>query len=108
MLCNYYCTHECDIAKGQTPIVETNELSKIILGTLNSLNEIAPQTNRLIQIAMDGEISDDEIPDFAFISKKLEEISISIDSLNLWVEKQIANNNINKELLEQEKKKISK
>ena len=42
---------------------------------------------RLIQIARDGRISDDEMKDFAFISKKLDEISLAIDSLNLWIDK---------------------
>ena len=35
------------------------------------LNEINPLTGRLIQIARDGKISDDEMKDFAYISKKL-------------------------------------
>ena len=48
--------------------------------TIASLNEINPLTGRLIQIARDGKISDDEMKDFAYISKKLDEISLAIDS----------------------------
>ena len=62
------------------PEVEVSELSNIILETIASLNEINPLTGRLIQIARDGKISDDEIKDFAFISKKLDEVSLAIDS----------------------------
>ena len=54
----------------------------------------------------DGKISDDEIKDFAFISKKLDEVSLAIDSLNLWVDKTASENNINIELLNAEKEKL--
>ena len=63
-------------------------------------------TSRLIQISRDGTISDDEIKDFAFISKKLDEVSLAIDSLNLWVDKTASENNINIELLNAEKEKL--
>ena len=74
-LCNYYCSHKCEIGHRYVPEVEVTDLSNIILETIASLNEINPLTTRLIQIARDGKISDDEIRDFAFISNKLDEIS---------------------------------
>ena len=81
-------------------------LSNIILETIASLNEINPLTGRLIQIARDGKISDDEMKDFAYISKKLDEISLAIDSLNLWVDKTAGEQGLNLELLNAEKSKI--
>ena len=87
------------------PEVEVSDLSNIILETIASLNEINPLTTRLIQIARDGKISDDEIKDFAFISNKLDEISLAIDSLNLWVDKTAGEQGLNIELLREEKKK---
>lgn len=104
-LCNYYCSHKCAIGARYVPEVEVSELPSIILETIAGLNDIDPLTNRLIQIARDGKISDDEIPDFAHISCKLDEISLAIDSLNLWVDKTIAENGINEELLNKEKEK---
>ena len=74
------------------------DLSNIILETIASLNEINPLTGRLIQIARDGKISDDEMKDFAYISKKLDEISLAIDSLNLWVDKTAGEQGLNLEL----------
>ena len=59
----------------------------------------------LIQIARDGKISDDEIRDFAFISNKLDEISLAIDSLNLWVDKTAGEQGLNIELFREEKEK---
>lgn len=105
-LCNYYCSHKCAIGKRYVPEIEVSELSNIILETIACLNEINPQTNRLIQIARDGQVTDDEIKDFAFISKKLDEVSLAIDSLNLWVDKTAGENNINIALLNEEKEKL--
>ena len=85
-----------------------SELPNIILETIASLDEINPLTSRLIQIARDGKITDDEIRDFAFISKKLAEVSLAIDSLNLWVDKTASENHINFELLKAEKAKLDK
>ena len=107
-LCNYYCSNRCEIGARYVPQVEMSELPTIILETIASLNEITPQTSRLIQIARDGKISDDEIPDFAFISSKLDEISLAIDSLNLWVDKTISEHDINAVLLAEEKAKLKK
>lgn len=107
-LCNYYCSSRCEIGARYVPHVEISELPTIILETIASLNEINPLTSRLIQIARDGKISDDEIPDFAFISSKLDEISLAIDALNLWVDKTISENNMNASLLASEKEKLKK
>lgn len=105
-LCNYYCSHKCTIGDRYIPEVEVSELSNIILETIASLNEINPLTSRLIQIARDGKITDDEIKDFAFISKKLDEVSLAVDSLNLWIDKTAGENNLNIELLNAEKEKL--
>lgn len=53
------------------------------------------------------EKADDEIRDFAFISRKLDEVSLAIDSLNLWIDKTASENNINIDLLNAEKEKLS-
>lgn len=105
-LCNYYCSHRCAIGEKYVPQVEISELPNIILETIASLNEITPHTGQLIQIARDGKISDEEIPAFAFISKKLDEISLAIDALNLWIDKTASENNLNAELLKREKDRI--
>ena len=84
----------------------TGDRGTIILETIASLNEINPLTSRLIQIARDGKITDDEIKDFAYISQKLDEVSLAIDSLNLWVDKTASEKNINIELLNAEKAKL--
>lgn len=105
-LCNYYCSHKCSIGEKYVPEVEVTELPNIILETIASLNEINPLTGRLIHISRDGKITDDEIHNFALISKKLDEISLAIDSLNLWVDKTASDHKINIDLLNEEKRKL--
>ena len=43
-LCNYYCSHKCEIGHRYVPEVEVSDLSNIILETIASLNEINPLT----------------------------------------------------------------
>ena len=45
-LCNYYCSHKCEIGHRYVPEVEVSDLSNIILETIASLNEINPLTTR--------------------------------------------------------------
>ena len=97
-LCNYYCSHKCEIGYRYVPEIEMSELSSIILETIASL----------VQIARDGKITDDEIKDFAFISHKLDKVSVAIDALNLWVNKTASENNINIDMLNIEKEKLDK
>ena len=90
-LCNYYCSHECPIGQEYVPEVKSKELSQITLEMLASLNSLDKQKTRLIEITVDGIISDDEIEDFKHIQEQLEQISMAIDSLQLWVQKAIMN-----------------
>ena len=95
-LCNYYCSHECPIGQEYIPEVKFKELSQITLEMLASLNSLEKEKNRLIEITVDGEISDDEMHDFEKIQEQLSQISLAIDSLQLWVQKAIADGKITK------------
>ena len=96
-LCNYYCSHECPIGKQYVPEVQIKELSAIVLEMLASLNSVNKQKDRLIEITADGKISGDEIDDFIYIQEELERISITVETLQLWVEKMLANKTIDPE-----------
>ena len=95
-LCNYYCSHECPIGQEYVPEVKIKELSQITLEMLASLNSLDKEKNRLIEITVDGQISEDEIRDFEKIQEQLSQISMAIDSLQLWVQKAIADGRIDK------------
>ncbi|MBO5097114.1 MAG: helix-turn-helix domain-containing protein [Agathobacter sp.] len=93
-LCNYYCSHECPIGQEYVPEVKFKELSQITLEMLASLNTLEKEKNRLIEITVDGVISEDEMNDFEKIQEQLAQISLAIDSLELWVQKAIADGRI--------------
>ena len=98
-LCNYYCSHECPIGQEYVPEVSVKELSQIVLQMVSKLNSMNREKDRLIDIASDGEISADEYNDFATIQKQLSEMSMSIESFRIWVDKTIAEGKIDKSIL---------
>lgn len=88
-LCNYYCANECEIGRHYVPEIKTKELSQIILEMLASLNSMQRKQERLIEITSDGVIEETEFHDFLTIQKELEKISITVETLQLWAEKNI-------------------
>ena len=96
-LCNYYCSHECPIGQEYVPEVKSKDLSQITLEMLASLNSLDKQKARLVEITVDGIISEDEMEDFKKIQEQLEYISMAIDSLQLWVQKAIMDGKIAEE-----------
>lgn len=98
-LCNYFCSHECQIGQQYVPEIKEKALSQIVLEMLSLLNSVEEEKNRFIEITADGIVSEDEAEDFVNIQDKLKKISQSVDSLQLWVESMIANGNMDKEML---------
>lgn len=96
-LCNYFCARQCPIGQQYVPEIRSSELSDIVLKMLASLNAMDRKKERLIEIAADGTISKDEIDDFVRIQKELERISVTVETLQLWVEKMLANGRIDTE-----------
>ena len=96
-LCNHYCSKECPIGEKYVPEVKVKDLAQIVLEMLSSLNSMKKRQERLIEITADGMIDDGEIQDFVFIQKELERISITVETLQLWVEQMLADKKINLE-----------
>lgn len=101
-LCNYFCARQCPIGQQYVPEIRSSELSDIVLKMLASLNAMDRKKERLIEIAADGTISKDEIDDFVHIQKELERISVTVETLQLWVEKMLANGRIDTEAYNKE------
>lgn len=99
-LCNQFCAKECPIGQKYVPEVSMKELSQITLEMLASLNSMDKKKERLIEIVADGKIDEDEYKDFASIQSELEKISLAVEALQLWVEKAINENGIDREKLE--------
>lgn len=86
-LCNYYCTHVCEIGKIYMKEVKVKELSQIVLEMLATLNATEKKKDRLIEISADGIITEDEMRDFIDIQEELDRITMTVDALKLWAEK---------------------
>ncbi|MCR4903874.1 MAG: helix-turn-helix transcriptional regulator [Butyrivibrio sp.] len=98
-LCNYYCSHECPIGQEYVPPLKPKDITQITLEILSGLNTMESEKNRLIDITADSNIDESEIQDFIKIRKKLEQISVSVDSLRLWIDREIASGNLDSSVL---------
>lgn len=73
---------------------------------LASLNSISKKQEKLIEITADGIIDKEEIKDFVKIQKELEQISITVETLQLWSEQMLANNSIDIDLYNKYKNEL--
>ena len=58
---------------------------------------------RLIEITFDGKSDKNEIDDFIYIQQELERISVTVETLQLWAEKMLADGVIDKDEYEKRK-----
>lgn len=98
-LINHFCARECPIGQGSVPELPMKDLSQITLELLSTLNSIEKDKEQLIEITVDGQITEDEYKNFAAIQDKLAQISRTVKTLELWVDQAIANEHIDKEKL---------
>lgn len=100
-LCNYYCTHQCDIGRKYVPEVHYGRaLSEIVLEMLASLNAAERKKDRIIELAADGRIEKNEVEEFFRIQKELSHIAQAVNSLQAWSEQMLANGYIDREAYE--------
>lgn len=99
-LCNHFCSQECPIGQTYVPRLQMKDLSQIVLEMLANLNSLNKEKERLIEITADGQITEDEYRDFKQIQEQLNKISMSVDTLRLWLDKTIADGKIDKSILE--------
>ncbi len=83
---NYYCSNECPIGMKYVPQLELKDLSQITIEVVNSINILSRDKDRLIEIAVDGKITKDELKDFDEIREELDKISASVQTLRMWLE----------------------
>ena len=95
-LCNHYCVNECPIGQLHAPRTESKELGQIAVETLNALNKMSRNKDRLLEIVEDGQVRPDEVQDFLEIKQVLDKIALSVSNLQLWVNEQIAAGHLEK------------
>ena len=99
-LCNYYCANQCPIGAQYVPEIKIKDLSQIVLETIASLNAMQKKKDRLVEITVDGQITDDELEDFVQIQQELEKISVAVETLQLWCERMLDTGAIDREQYE--------
>ena len=72
------------------------ELPAIVLEMLATLNTLDRERGCLIDISADGSIDPDELADFLRIQQELEQISRTVEALQLWAEKMMADGRIDR------------
>ena len=85
-LSNYYCTHECPIGMKYVQKAELKELPQLTVELLSALNAMEEEKNRLIDISVDGRVSDTERARFNVILQKLAALDRAIRGMRIWIE----------------------
>lgn len=91
---NYYCANQCPMGQHFVPKITFTDLEKTVLKLVASLNSMHAKKDKLIEIAEDGKIAEDEMRDFISIQKDLEKVSLAVDALELWTEKMMSSGKI--------------
>ena len=97
---NYYCSHECAIGRASVREIEKKSFGQIAIETVNALNRLSTQKDRLLEIVEDGQIRPDEHSDFLEIKETLDKIADSVSAMQLWVDVQIAEGKLDPEIFE--------
>ncbi len=85
---NYYCCHECAIGKIDAPEVPFDGgVHEILVNMAVALKKVNHNKIRLMEILEDGKLSADEQADFDKIYEELEQVSMTVEALQLWCEK---------------------
>lgn len=85
-LSNYYCVHECPIGMKYEPEASLKELPHAAMELLAALGALEGEKDRLIAIAADAAVTEDERADFSQIREKLTRLESAIRALRIWIE----------------------
>ena len=97
---NHYCANDCPIGRKYVPEVRLKDLSQIVLEVLASLNTLNDKKDRLIEIAADGKLDENELKDFVTIEEHLSKVSSGFNALELWVANTVATGRLDPSLLD--------
>lgn len=84
-----YCKHECPIGKTRPIATETSGVEGAALRLLRELNsdKLKDIREQIVEIASDGEISEDEQQEMKEVMKQLDNIMYAITEMRLLAEK---------------------
>lgn len=85
---NCYCREMCPLG-SDVPVLELEDLDRITVRAMASLRKVAEMKESLLDITLDGVITEDEKPELRKILATLDEISAIAQSLKVWTEKNL-------------------
>ncbi len=84
---NYYCTHECPIGRMLPLSMDADDLKGTTLRFLDSMEYLLEMRRKLVSIACDGKVTEEEAGDFKEIIERLEKVAAEISELRMIAEK---------------------
>ena len=86
---NYYCLHECPIGKTLPISDDTPDLERVTVKLLRNLRvcDLENVKEKLLDIAEDGQITEDEKPDLQEILRYLDKLAKTVSELRVIGEK---------------------
>lgn len=85
---NLYCREMCPLGCDM-PKVELEDLDRITVKALATFRNIEEQKEKLLDIAADGIISEEEKPDFEKVIQAMDELASVAFNLKAWAEKNL-------------------
>lgn len=84
-LLNWYCSNECPIGKGKNLATKVEPIDRVTVKLLKSLSvgKLDEIKEKLMEIAEDGQISDDQVDDLEEVQAYLDKVSERISELKL-------------------------
>jgi transcriptional regulator with XRE-family HTH domain len=79
-----YCAEECAIGQAYAYPVESKNLPALVLGVIKEQNDVRQIRDKLIELAADGEITEQEMPEFQRVLDELMDLEQKIEALKLW------------------------
>lgn len=86
-LMNYHCSQCCPIGKRTVPRAEMNELDRITVKFLNALEQIRDSDKELLQIAQDGTLTADEVPQMEHLLIGIQRIATVALEIQIYLDK---------------------
>lgn len=86
-LLNYHCSHCCPIGQRTVPRAEASELDRITVKCLNALEEIRDSDKELLQIARDGTLTTDEVPQMEHLLSGIQRIATVALEIQIYLDK---------------------
>ena len=86
-LLNYHCSQCCPIGQRTVPRAELNELDRITVKFLNALEQIRDSDKELLQIAQDGTLTADEVPQMEHLLIGIQRIATVALEIQIYLDK---------------------